>query len=179
VSVSLLLSMAIAFATTAIVSVGGISAMIPEIHRQVVMSNGWLTDAQFATAFALSQMAPGPNIMIMSLLGWRIAGLAGLTVATLATVLPTSLVALIAGRAETRLANARWYKVVRRSFPPIVLGLIVASGLVTAQVSITRVFGVIIAIAVTIFVTLTRTNPLVPLSVAIAAGVIAGRLGFL
>lgn len=54
--------MAITFATTVLVSVGGIATMIPEIHRQATEVYGWMDDAQFATAFALAQIAPGPII---------------------------------------------------------------------------------------------------------------------
>ena len=36
--------------------------------------------------------------MILSLVGWRLAGVAGLAVATAATVIPTSVLALAAGR---------------------------------------------------------------------------------
>jgi chromate transporter len=175
----LLINMAMMFATTAIVSVGGIAAMIPEIHRQAVDVYGWMDNETFATTFALSQIAPGPNILLMSLIGWRIAGFPGLAVATLATVAPTSLIALGAGRVERRLENAEWYKLLRRSLPPIVVGLIIASGAVTARASITGVAGVVIAAAVAFFVFLRKTNPLLPLSLAIVVGVALGRLGLL
>ena len=171
-----LVTMAMTFATTAIVSVGGIQAMIPEIHRQAVDVYGWMNDAQFATTFAISQIAPGPNILIMSLMGWRVAGFAGLVVATLATVAPTSFIALIAHRAEVRLLHARWYAITRRSLPPIVVGLIVASALITAKAAITAPIGSLIALGVALYVTFTRTNPLVPLFAAIAFGIVAGRL---
>ncbi|HWG06966.1 MAG TPA: chromate transporter [Beijerinckiaceae bacterium] len=174
-----LITMAVTFATTAIVSVGGIQAMIPEIHRQAVDVYGWMDDAEFATTFAISQIAPGPNILIMSLMGWRIAGFAGLVVATLATVGPTCLVALFAHRAEKRLLHAHWYAVSRRSLPPIIVGLIVASALVTAQAAITAPFGIVIAFGVALYIAFTKTNPLIPLFVAIVCGIVAGRLGYL
>ncbi len=106
----LLWAMALTFFTTAIFSFGGIATMIPEIHRQAVDIRGWLGNDDFATAFALSQIAPGPNILLMSMIGWRVAGWAGLAVATLATIVPTSLIALLAGRGEARIANTRWYR---------------------------------------------------------------------
>jgi chromate transporter len=176
---NILVTMAITFATTALVSVGGIASMTPEIHRQAVDVYGWMNDAEFATTFAISQIAPGPNILLMSLIGWRIAGFAGLMVATLSTVIPTSLVALAAHRAEQRLKRANWYAVTRRALPPIIVGLIVASATVTGRAAITGYLGVAIALAVGLHVTLTKTNPLVPLFAAIAVGVIAGRLGYL
>lgn len=89
-----LITLVFKIATTALFSVGGIATMIPEIHRLAVDQLGWMTDAQFAEAFAISQIAPGPNIMIMSMIGWRVAGLAGMVAATAATVIPTSLIAV-------------------------------------------------------------------------------------
>lgn len=83
ISVATLVTMAIAFATAAVVSIGGIAAMIPEIHRQAVDVYHWMDDGQFATTFAISQIAPGPNILLMSLVGYRAQGLAGLAVSTL------------------------------------------------------------------------------------------------
>ena len=174
----LLFALGLTFFTTAIFSVGGISAMIPEVHRQVVEVHGWLGNESFATAFALSQIAPGPNILMMSMLGWRIAGWAGLVVATLATVVPTSALSLIAGRAENRISHARWYGLTKRAFPPLVVGLICASALVTAQAAIDEWLGYVLTAGVALFVALTRQNPLVPLAVATATGVIAGRFGY-
>ena len=53
-SESILLKMALIFATTALVSVGGIATMIPEIHRQAVDLNGWMTNDVFVSTFAIS-----------------------------------------------------------------------------------------------------------------------------
>lgn len=174
----LLASMALTFFTTAIFSVGGLSAMLPEIHRQVVEVHGWLGNEAFATAFALSQIAPGPNILMMTMLGWRIAGWAGLAVATIATVVPTSVLSLIAGRAENRIAHTRWYALTKRAFPPLVVGLICASALVTAQAAIDSWLGYGLMAGVAVFIALTRHNPLLPLSIATVIGVIAARLGW-
>lgn len=174
-----LLTLAAKIAGTAIFSIGGIATMIPEVHRLAVDKLGWLTDAQFAEAFAISQIAPGPNIMIMSMIGWRVAGLAGLLTATAATVVPTSLIAVIAGRADLRIANASWYRLLNRSVPPLVVGMIAASGIVTGQASIHTIFALGIAAGVALYVSTTRSNPLIPISVAVAVGIVAGRFGFL
>ena len=176
-NVALLVTMAATFASTAIVSFGGIAAMIPEIHRQAVDVYQWMDNSQFAATFAISQIAPGPNILLMSLLGYRVQGMIGLLVATAATVVPTSLIALVAGRLETKLLRARWYSISRRSLPPIVVGLIAASGAITGTAAISNVVGVLIAVAVALTVASTKMNPLIPLAAAVAAGILAGRLG--
>lgn len=174
----LLWQIAVSFFFTALISVGGISTMIPEIHRQVVEMHGWMTNEQFATAFAISQVAPGPNILLMTMMGWRIAGWEGLIVATLSTIIPTSMIALMAGRAEERIEHARWYAMTKRALPPLVVGLICASALITAQAAISNWLGVALAAGVAVYTGTTRTNPLVPLSAAVVIGIVAARFGY-
>ena len=174
-----LLILAISFATTALVSFGGILVMVPEIHRQSVEVYHWATDAEFASAFAVSQMAPGPNIMLMSLIGWRGFGFLGLLGATLAIVVPPGILAVVVGRMDVRFSASKYLKVVRTSLPPIVIGLMMASGFITAKIAVDGPLGIFIAAGVAIFVAMTKQNPLIPILFAIAAGVIAGRYGYI
>jgi chromate transporter len=77
------------FATLSLVSIGGINVLLPEIRRQVVDVHGWMTDAVFAHTFAIASAAPGPNVIVVSLIGWQVAGWPGLLVATLAIMIPS------------------------------------------------------------------------------------------
>ncbi|MCC2104401.1 MAG: chromate transporter, partial [Hyphomicrobiales bacterium] len=81
-----LLRIAIDFSILSLVAIGGANAIAPEMHRQLVDVLGWMNDSEFANLFALGQVAPGPNIMVLSLVGWKMAGVAGLIVATLAAL---------------------------------------------------------------------------------------------
>jgi chromate transporter len=175
----LLWSIAQTFATTALVSVGGISTMIPEIHRQAVEIYGWMSDAQFASSFAISQVAPGPNVLLMSLVGWRVAGFAGMMVATLSTIIPTSIICLMASRLENKLTHAKWYSVTRKSLPPLIVGLIFSSGVVTARAAVVDAMGGVIVVCVGIYFFLSKSNPLISIFASIVVGVVAGRLGWL
>ncbi len=174
-----LLLLAISFATTAIVSFGGILVMVPEIHRQAVEIYGWVNDAEFASSFAVSQMAPGPNIMLMSLIGWRAFGTVGLLVATLAIVAPPGILAIVIGRMEVKFAASKYLRMVRETLPPIVIGLMMASGFITAKIAVDGFVGIVIAAGVAIVVAVTKQNPLISILIAIAVGVGAGRLGYL
>jgi chromate transporter len=98
----LLIQIARVFAVLSLVSIGGANAVPPEIRRQVMDVQGWMNDAVFANLFAISHAAPGPNIILVSLIGWQLAGLAGLLVATLAIMIPSCVLALLAGRAVHR-----------------------------------------------------------------------------
>lgn len=64
------------FATLSLFAVGGANAAMPEMHRIAVESMHWMTDKQFADMFAISQMLPGPNVVIVTLIGLHVAGIA-------------------------------------------------------------------------------------------------------
>jgi chromate transporter len=117
--------------------------------------------------------------MMISLVGWRVAGFAGLTAATLAAIIPSSIIAVIVGRLYRRFSTQDWFPVVKDALPPIVLGLIVASGVVTAGAAVSDKLGVAIVIMSASIVALTRQNPLVAIGTGAIIGLMAGRLGFL
>ena len=127
-SVAILVQIARVFAVLSLVSIGGANAVLPEIRRQVVDVQGWMNDAAFANLFAISHAAPGPNIIMVSLIGWQLAGIAGLLVATLAIMIPSCSLAFIASRAVTRWSDRRWLQLGKEGVVPVALGLIVASG---------------------------------------------------
>ena len=132
-SADLLRQIAETFASLSLVAIGGANAVIPDIHRQVVEVQGWMNDAAFANLFAIAQAAPGPNVLVVSLIGWHVAGLAGLAVATVAMILPASLLAFAAGRLLARFARASWVRHVQTGLVPIAVGLILASGVVMGR----------------------------------------------
>jgi chromate transporter len=176
---STIVKLALTFGALSLVSVGGAPAMMPEIHRLSVETNAWLTDAGFARDFALAQTAPGPNIMMISLVGWRVAGFAGLMAATIAAILPSSVIALIVGRLYARFSTQPWFPIVKSALPPLVLGLIFASGVVTARAAVSGALGVAIVVLSAAIVGLTRRNPLVAIAAGAMIGLVAGRLGSL
>ena len=65
------------FGLLSLFAIGGAASAIPEMHRIAVDLHHWMTDAQFADAFAISQLSPGPNILIVTLIGYQVAGVAG------------------------------------------------------------------------------------------------------
>jgi chromate transporter len=88
---AVLAELAAQFMLLSMLSIGGANAIIPEIHRRAVDLEHWMTDADFAQLFALSQAAPGPNVLIVSLIGWKVAGVVGGVVAMLAMSGPSSI----------------------------------------------------------------------------------------
>ena len=125
-----LISLAIIFGQLSLVAFGGGNTILPEMHRQVVDVHHWMTGADFAALYALAQAAPGPNMMVAPLIGWSIAGWAGMLVTTLAVFGPSSILTVVALRLWRRLENASWRQAVQAGLVPISIGLVAASAAV-------------------------------------------------
>jgi chromate transporter len=159
----LLGQIAVTFASVSLVAVGGANAVMPDVHRQVVDQLHWMDSATFANLFAVTQAAPGPNVLFISLIGWHMAGLAGLLVATLAIVTPSGILAFVAGRLLTRLEGHPALKIVKSGLVPIAVGLILASGLVMGTAACHGLLTLAIAIGTAAFVYFQDRSPLWPL----------------
>lgn len=79
---------------TSLVAVDGANAAVREMHRIIVKVQHWMTDKQFAEAFAISQLSPGPNVLIVILIGDAVACVVGALAATFAMGIPTAVPAL-------------------------------------------------------------------------------------
>jgi chromate transporter len=127
-----LVSLAIIFGQLSLVAFGGGNTILPEMQRQVVDVHHWMTGADFAALFALAQAAPGPNMMIAPLIGWNIAGWAGMLVTTLAIFGPSSILTVLALRLWRRMRNAAWRQAIQSGIVPVSVGLVAASAAVIA-----------------------------------------------
>ena len=143
-----------------LVSVGGAHAVFPDIYRLVVTERGWMTGPEFATLVALSQAAPGPNVLVMALIGQRVGGALLGVAALLAFCLPSSLVAWLVFRADLRAAGTPWLRVVKDGLAPVTVGLVLASGFVLATGSATRPSTFLVAMASAVIASTTQVHPL-------------------
>jgi len=175
----LLLQLALSFAALSLVSIGGANVVVPEIHRQVVEQFAWMDNTTFSNLFAIAQAAPGPNVLLVSLIGWHVAGVAGLAVATIAILLPSGVLAFAAGRLVARWADTRWIAIAKAGLVPVAVGLILASGIVMARAADHDALGVMITAATATFVLLSDRNPLWALATAMVIGIGGARLGLL
>ena len=143
-----LLALALLFAELSLLAFGGGNSVLPEMQRRMVEVHGWMTAAQFNALFGLAQAAPGPNMMVATLLGWRVAGFWGALVATLAMFGPSSLVTGVALRVWERFRHAPWRRAVQAGLVPVTAGLVSAgAALITATAAGTpREFQALVAV---------------------------------
>jgi chromate transporter len=162
------------FAGLSLIAVGGGIAVVPEMNRLAVDVHHWMDDAHFAQLFALAQAAPGPNVLVVGLIGWHVAGLAGMLTATVAMTGPAGLLAYAFSRFRRKLAGAAWLRTVEKGLVPVAVGLILASGLILAQAAARHWLAVALTVGSTLFVWRTDHSPLWVL----VAGAVAGALLF-
>ncbi len=65
------------FLSLSLLAVGGAITTAPDMHRYLVGSQHWLSDAQFIASIAIAQAAPGPNVLFVALVGWHVGLNAG------------------------------------------------------------------------------------------------------
>jgi chromate transporter len=170
-SASLLFEIAWRFGSLSLLAIGGINAMLPEFHRVVVDVEHWMTSAQFADLFALAQLAPGPNAMVVSLFGWQVAGITGAFVATVASCGPSSLVTYFAMRRFEQIKEAKWRTIIQRALAPIAIGLVLASGYTLARAADRSIVALALTVIATGIIAFTRVNPVWVLAAAALIGV--------
>lgn len=163
-------------ALLSLVSFGGIPAMLPDIRTFVVATQGWLTDREFANAFAVVSSMPGPNMVVMmGLIGWKLGGASGAIGAALATFGPAcALIYVVRGLWDRWRATA-WQRVVRRGLAPVTLGVVIAGGFAMANAAATGWPTIALTVAAAVLVITTRLSPLW----AFGVGGVLGGLGLL
>ena len=175
-STGLLGDLASQFAVLSLVAFGGANAVIPEMHRQAVGLNHWMSDAEFANLFAIAQAAPGPNVMISTLVGWKVAGIGGALVATIAMCAPSSLLAYFAARAWERYRETRWRVAIGAGLAPVTVGLVGSSAWLLIHAADRQWRLVVVTAIVAVVAYVSKINPLWCLAAPAALG-LAGALG--
>ncbi len=148
------------FGLMSLFAVGGANAAIPEMHRIAVDVRHWLTDKQFADVFAIAQLSPGPNVLIVTLIGYAVAGFSGALASTAAMCLPTALLAYGVSRLLRGSKNARWPAIIQAALVPLSIGLMGASALVVAEAADRTWAAVLLTLAAAAVAFATRLNPL-------------------
>ncbi len=86
-------------------------AIVPILEHDFVQNLHWITHREFLEALALGQVTPGPVVITVTYIGYKVAGMAGAVVATVSIFLP-SFVHMVTWfpRFVKRMARQRWIK---------------------------------------------------------------------
>ncbi|RVU46471.1 chromate transporter [Rubrivivax rivuli] len=162
------------FLMLSLLAVGGALTTAPDMQRYLVHEQGWLNDTQFTAGVALAQAAPGPNVLFVAVLGFQVAGLAGVLATLTGTLLPSTVLALSATRWSARHAQSPALQAFTTGMAPLTLGLLLATAAVLLQpVGLSLPAGLLLAATVA-WMLGTKRSPLWP----IGAGALCGALGW-
>lgn len=160
------------FALLSLFAIGGANAAIPEMYRIAVQVEGWLTDQQFSDLFAIAQVTPGPNVIITTLIGYQVAGLAGALVATTAMVGPTCVATYFITKVWDRFRDAPLRIAIQAGLVPVSIGLLAASAWIMALATDTSWIAVGITVAAASIGFFSKLNPLWVFAIAAIMGAV-------
>src|SRR5262245_8731046 len=123
------------FGLLSILAVGGGTAILPEMKHLTVTRLGWMTADQFVEIYSLGQMAPGPNMLMVSVIGYHVASYPGALTALIGFFLPAGLLTLGASRLWGHFAGSPWREAVQRGLAPVSIGLMSAGVIAIARVA--------------------------------------------
>src|SRR5580700_9145804 len=124
-------------APLSVAAIGGASSIYAPLQHQTVDVLGWLTPQEFVELFAIARVTPGPGSMLATLIGFKVAGLAGAAVATLALFLPSSLICFAVARIWSRYRGRPWHQAFEDGLAPIGAGLLFAGVLAMLRLGTT------------------------------------------
>jgi len=162
------------FAYLSLLTVGGGMAAFPEMKILTVEVHKWLTFPQLIHIYSVGQMAPGPNMMMIVVIGQWAGGLLGAMVTLIAFFGPTALLAFIVARLWKRLEKWPWRKSIQEGLAPVSIGLLLAGCFTMAKGSVTGLDTGAIAVGVLLILLQYKINP----ALLVLAGAGIGILSF-
>jgi chromate transporter len=162
------------FIRLSLLCLGGGLGALPEMERQVVSVHRWVTSREFVDGYALSQITPGPAMLVTMFVGYRAAGIPGALLGGAAMFLPTSLITWVVTHRWEQLRGRPWAVAIERGLAPLGIGLMAAGVYTVARSAL--VDRLTVALALAAFVLLAR-GWLPPAVVVLAAGAAAWLTG--
>ena len=112
---------------------GGGYVVIPALHELFVENLGWLTSAEFADGIAIGQITPGPIFITATFIGYKVAGIMGALLATIAMFTPPMVLTVLLSRFVKTLNQSTLVKAAMKAVRAAVIGMIFASAVTIGQ----------------------------------------------
>jgi chromate transporter len=155
---SLLIHLAWTFALLSILAVGGGTAVLPEMQAILAHQFG-IDHTQFVHIYSIGQLAPGPNMLMVLVIGYQIAGLLGAGVVLLSFFLPSSLMCFYMGRLWNRFGESPWRRSIQNALEPISIGLMSSGVYAVAKASVVSSITLVLALVTLYLILRTKINP--------------------
>jgi chromate transporter len=163
------------FAYLSILTVGGGMAAFPEMKILTVEVHKWLTFPQLIHIYSVGQMYPGPNMMMIVVIGQWAGGFLGALAVLIAFFGPTALLAFIFARGWRKLDKWPWRTSIQQGLAPVSIGLLLAGCFTMAKGAISGVETAAIAVGVLLILLQYKVNP----ALLVLSGGVLGVLSFM
>jgi chromate transporter len=147
------------FAYLSILTVGGGMAAFPEMKILTVEVHKWLTFPQLIHLYSVGQMAPGPNMMMILVIGQWAGGMLGAVAVLIAFFGPTALLAFVVARLWKKLEKWPWRTSIQQGLAPVSIGLLLAGCFTMARGAISGLETAAIAVGVLLILQRYKVNP--------------------
>jgi chromate transporter len=121
----ILIHLTLTFGLLSLLAVGGGTAVLPEMQSILLYEFG-LTHDRFVHIYSLGQLAPGPNMLMVLVIGLQVAGMLGAAVVFLSFFIPSSVLCLLVGRPWINMGESPWRRAIQNALEPISIGLMVS-----------------------------------------------------
>ncbi|WP_114636833.1 chromate transporter [Polynucleobacter necessarius] len=130
-----LISLALTFGLLSLLAVGGGTAVLPEMQTLLAHQFG-IDHLRFVHIYSIGQVAPGPNMLMVLVIGFQVAGILGAGVVLLSFFLPSSILCLYVGRIWNRFGESPWRRSIQNALEPISIGLMASGVYAVAKSSV-------------------------------------------
>jgi chromate transporter len=141
------------------VTFGGGYVMVPQIETDVVQVHHWMDHQTFADGVAFGQITPGPVLITATFIGYKVAGVIGAIVTTIAAFLPSFIMTLIAGTSINRFRTNFQVQAFLAGVAPAVVGMLAAAGVTLANSGVSGATGFGIATLSCLLMLRARLHP--------------------
>lgn len=168
-----LAQISVTFFTIGLVFFGGGFVLVPLLHQRLVERLGWLSPQEFIDGVAISNLTPGPISVLATFAGYRVRGIAGALVATVALYLPAIVLMLLLSREYDRLKERREVQAFLAGVVPAVIGLMLSTAVLLASGTLLSWRAYALAGFALLLLIRWRLHPVFVLALGAAAGVSA------
>ena len=154
------IQLASVFSMLSLLAVGGGSAVLPEM-QSLLHQHFNFSQTEFVHAYSVGQLAPGPNMLAVLIMGEMIDGPVGALIVALAFFIPSSILCLYAGRLWIHIGDTPWRHSLQQALEPISIGLMCSGVHTIAKESLVNWQSCSIALLVGLLLIKTKINPVI------------------
>ncbi|MCD8504242.1 MAG: chromate transporter [Burkholderiaceae bacterium] len=153
-----LIHLALTFGMLSLLAVGGGTAVLHEM-QEVLQQTYKITADTFVHVYSVGQLAPGPNMTMVLIFGFQIAGAFGAAIVGLSFFLPSSFLCFWIGRIWNRIGDTPWRRSVQSALEPISIGLMCSGVYAVAKAALVGPVTIALAATSLVIILFTRVNP--------------------